>query len=339
MPPLYHGLMAPRYMILPPLLLMALSSGAVEATPKPSPFPVRMVQLSADLSDPSVMEHLRFCADAGFNAVWVDSGDTGRRTAEGANHGASLSPAFLDLAAWCRKRDWRIFVAIHPSGESGSRFVFHEEEGERRIRKFMRLLRRRAGVRDFVLSFEDQPADLIEPGDITRYGRSSAPAHLDLTRRIERSVGRRDGLWLCASAYCGAHLGDGQGDYSKPFLEGLPSLPARIGIVWTGPSVFSPSITADDLTAARARLGGRKLLLRDNYPYNDDGGRGDALALRLGPLRRRDAALARIVSVYMACPMAELGASRLPLLTISDYLSDPEKYDPDLWTDEYAFLN
>ncbi|MGH9389014.1 MAG: beta-N-acetylglucosaminidase domain-containing protein, partial [Vicinamibacteria bacterium] len=276
-----------------------------------------------------VMEHLRFCADLGFNAVWVDSGGTGRWTTDGASHGPSLSPAFLDLAAWCRERNWRIFVAVHPLADSGNRLAFHEGEAERRIRKLIRLLRRRAGVRDFVLSFENQPTELIEPGDVVRYGRSSAPAHLDLTRRIARSVGSKVGLWLCAAAYCDAHLGDGQGDYSKPFLEGLPLLPAGIGIVWTGPSVFAPSITAGDLTAARARLGGRELLLRDNYPYNDDVGQDDTLALRLGPLRRRDAALARIVSVYMVCPMAELGASRLPLLTIADYLSDPERYDPD----------
>jgi len=288
-----------------------------------------MVQLSADPSDPSVLEHLRFCAEAGFNAVWVDSALAGRWTAEEASRGPFVSPAFLQLAAWCRKRDYRIFVAIHPVADSENRFVFHEGGGERRIRKFIRLLRRHGGVRDFVLSVEDRPTELIEPGDIVRYGRSSAPAHLDLTRRIERSVGSKNGLWLCASVYCGAHLGDGQGDYSKPFLQGLASLPARVGIVWTGPAVFSPSITVDDLTATRARLGGRKLLLRDNYPYDDDGRQHDALALRLGPLRRRDAGLAGIVSAYMACPMAELGASRLPLLTISDYLNDPEEYDPD----------
>src|SRR5439155_368578 len=45
------------------------------------------------------------------------------------------------------------------------------------------------------------------------------------------------------------------------------------------------------------------------------------------------------VEVYLACPMAELAASRLALLTIADYLKDPAAYDPDAsWSRAIATL-
>jgi hypothetical protein len=81
------------------------------------------------------------------------------------------------------------------------------------------------------------------------------------------------------------------------------------------------------MAATRARLGGRRILLYDNYPANDD--HGQALGLILGPLRNRGADLAEEIDIYLACPMTQLGASRLPLLTTADYLKNPRTYDPD----------
>jgi len=218
-------------------------------------------------------------------------------------------------------------VSVNPVSNSRGQFVFHESEGERRIRGFFDLLRRQ-GVADFVLSFDDEPIRLFDLGDALRYGLGAAPAHLDLARRLARAVRRDEGFWLCGSVYCDRHLGKGWGSYAKPFLDGLRKLPRRIGIVWTGPLVISPSISEDGLAATRSRLGGRKILLYDNYPANDDN-TGDALGLILGPLRHRDPGLAAQVGEFLACPMNELGASRLALLTIADYLSDPGRYDPD----------
>jgi hypothetical protein len=160
-----------------------------------------------------------------------------------------------------------------------------------------------------------------------RYGFPAAPAHLDLTRRIAKRLRRDTTLWLCASAYCDRHLGNGSTPYAKAFLAGLHRLPRRVGIVWTGPTVISPSITREDLARTRARLGGRRLFLYDNYPVDDDP--GDALAVPLGPLRGRGADLDLEADAYLHCPTTRLGANRLPLLTVAAWLADPAGYVPE----------
>ena len=46
-------------------------------------------------------------------------------------------------------------------------------------------------------------------------------------------------------------------------------LPPDVDVFWTGPTVCSPTITAADARAWRDAIGGRPLLLWDNYPVND----------------------------------------------------------------------
>jgi hypothetical protein len=290
-------------------------------------FAVRMVKLAGNPSDPATLEHLRFCRKLGFNAVWVYGHQAGAWTKAQAPQGPILDPGFLRLARWCRRHRMDLWVSINPVDETQGKFVFTNPDGERRLLALMALLQKQVGVRRFVLSFDDQPTTLRELSDIFRYGASSAQAHLDLTGRIAAALPRDAAMWMCASAYCDAHLGDGAGPYTKVFLEGLPSLPTDIGIVWTGPTVLSPKITTSELEATRARLGGRKLLLYDNFPTNDDTG-DDTLALILGALRDREAGIRDVVAAYLACPEHPLAGSRLSLLTTADFLRDPAGYDP-----------
>jgi hypothetical protein len=290
-------------------------------------FAVRMVKLVGDPGAKASREHVRFCRQQGFNALWVYSQEAGEWTKERAPNGPALDPAFLRLARWCRWHGMDVWVSINPPADAEGRFVFTDPDDERRLVAFITMLRKKAGVRRIVLSFDDLPRELHELSDIFRYGLSTAPAHLDLVLRVAAALPPDVALWLCASAYCDAHLADGVGLYSKPFLAGLPALPASIGIVWTGPKVLSPKITRGDLEATRARLGGRPLLLYDNFPVNDD--HGDTMALILGALRGREAGIRDVVAAYLACPERPLAGSRLSLLTTADFLRDPEGYDPD----------
>jgi hypothetical protein len=294
-------------------------------------FAVRMVKLGGPLTEPATFEHVRFCRKLGFNALWVYGHEAGAWTKVQAPNGPILDPRFLRLARWCRWHHMDLWVSINPVDESRGHFVFSDPDGERRLLAFVTLLEKKAGVRRIVLSFDDQPTTLHELSDVFRFGASAAPAHLDLTRRLAASLPNGVALWMCAAAYCDSNLGDGNGPYSKPFLEGLPSLPPEVGIVWTGPTVVSPKITRADLEATRARLNGRKLLLYDNFPVNDNGP-DDAMALILGALRGREAGIREVVAAYLACPERPLAGSRLSLLTTAEYLDDPAAYDPDAAT-------
>lgn len=286
-----------------------------------------MVKAGGSLADPRTQEHIRDSIEAGFNALWIYSHEAGRWTAQDAPLVPFLFPEFKKTARWCRDHGVRIAVSVSPIADSRGDFVFHDRVDERRIRRFLQLARRE-GVRDFVLSFDDVSTELTDLDDVLRYGLDAAPAHVELTSRIERSFRHRDRVWVCGSVYCNAQL-ESLAPYARAFVRRVQRLPRRIGIVWTGPDIFSESISEADLAAVRARFGGRPLLLYDNYPANDDTLPGHALGLIMGPLRRRDSALSSQVAAYLACPMYQLGASRLPLLTIADYLRHPRTYDPD----------
>jgi hypothetical protein len=292
-------------------------------------FAVRMVKLVGDPADPGTLAHVRFCRKLGFNALWVYSHEAGAWTKDRAPQGPVLDPAFVRLAAWCRRHGIDIWVSVNPVADTAERFVFTDPDGERRLLAFMQLLRKEAGVRRVVLSFDDQPTTLRELSDVFRYGASSAPAHLDLARRLASGLPPGVALWLCASVYCDAQLGDGSRPYGKAFLAGLPTLPPTIGIVWTGPRVISPTITRADIEATRARLGGRPILLYDNalvHDYDEP----DALGMVLAPPRGRAPGLRDLVAAYLACPQVPLAGSRLSLEAGADFLHSPADYDPDV---------
>jgi lipoprotein signal peptidase len=312
------------------LVTAALASAALaraDEAPSPRPFTVRMVTLGGPPTDPAVLDHVAFCRKLGFNALWVEGVEAGRWTKDEAPRGPVVDRAFVRFARSCRERGIALWVSINPVAETRGTFVFSDPDGAGRILDFAKKLRAKAGVAGLVVSFDDQPVELYEFSDIVRFGRSAAPAHIDLVRRVAAGLPAGLTLWFFSAAYCDAHLGDGAGPYSKALLAGLPTLPPSVGTVWTGPRVSSPSITVAGIDATRKRLGGRPLLLYDNFPANDDDP-DDAIALILGALRERDAGLRDVVAAYVARPMTELAGSRLSLTTTAAYLADPEAYDP-----------
>jgi len=319
-------------LVLAAALFVSAAGGAANVTadamrPDAS-FPVRMVKLAGDPGRPETLAHVRYCRKLGFNALWVYSGEAGVWSKERAPKGPILDPNFLTLARWCRRHGMDVWISVSPVADTGERFVFSDPDDERRLTAFLSLVREKAGVTRFVLSFDDQPRELRELSDVFRYGLVSAPAHLDLVGRVAAKLPGDAALWFCGSAYCDTHLGDGSRPYAKAFLEGLKALPPSVGIVWTGPTVVSPSIFPSDLAATRARLGGRRLLLYDNFPGNENEA-DDAIALILGALRNRGPGIRDQLAAYLACPAWPLGGSRLSLATVADFLRDPARYDPD----------
>jgi beta-N-acetylglucosaminidase len=307
---------------------LALTAASPAVAQQPRPFAVRMVELGGPLGDPATEAHVAHSRKLGFNAVFVGSGVAGRWAPESGRRAPSVDRAFARFARSCRERGMDVWVALNPVADTDGRFAFSDPEGARRIAAFVKKLHAETGIAGLVLSFEDQPVELHEFQDIVRFGRNAAPAHLDLMRRLAAGVPPGLGLWLHASTYCDAHLADGTRPYAKAYLEGLATLPPTVGVVWTGPRVICPSITGEALVATRTRLGGRRILLQDNFPANFDE-ENDALALILGGLRGRDAGVRDAVAAYLAVPMTELGGSRLALATTAAYLADPEGYDPD----------
>jgi len=141
--------------------------------------------------------------------------------------------------------------------------------------------------------------------------------HVHVTRWLAEHVGGRASLLLVPTEYVGSR--------TTPYLEALAAgIPEDVPIAWTGMAVMNDVITADEARARADALGGRLPFLWDNFPVND-GMMVDRL--HLGPLWGRDAALPRQCSGYLANPMVQPRASKLPLASVAAFLRGEDPVD------------
>jgi hypothetical protein len=184
----------------------------------------------------------------------------------------------------------------------------------------------RARIRRFALFFDDAPESLAHPEDVARYGGRDGPAlaraHADLVNRVDRWLRRRGGPGLelmVPTAYAGTTC--------LPYHIALASgLRRRLPVGWTGPGVFSPTLTGAQARARRACLDGHPVILWDNFPVNDG---VLSNTLHLGPLVGRDAELPGELAGYLLNPMTQPYASLVGLGTAAAYLKRPGRYDPE----------
>ncbi len=176
---------------------------------------------------------------------------------------------------------------------------------------------RALGARSFGLLLDDVPSHLVHEGDRRRFD-SLAAAHVDLAHGLRETMGPGEDLWLVPTDY----LGVGPTDY----LEQMGAeLDASVEVGWTGRTVLSPTIEAEE-AARRAATLRRPLLLWDNTPVADGPMRS---MLHLGPYAGRSPGLAAHASGVLLNPMQHARASALTLHTAARYLADPAGYDPE----------
>ena len=162
--------------------------------------------------------------------------------------------------------------------------------------------------------------------DIPFGGGPQGEAHARLTTWLRDHLDDRARLVLVPTEYVGTR--------PSPHLEALAAgVPDEVPIAWTGRAVVNDSIAIGDAEARAAALGGRAPLLWDNYPVND-AVMGDRLFL--GPLRGRAPGLLGACAGYLANPMEQARASKLPLASVAAFLrgDDPER----VWLDTAADL-
>jgi hyaluronoglucosaminidase len=176
------------------------------------------------------------------------------------------------------------------------------------------------GVRDFCIFFDDINPALADELDRTAFA-SPAEAHAAVTNRARDWLLARDPactLSMVPTDYYGV----------APFSPYLHELGERlhpaIDIFYTGPDVCAATIgvaeTRDFATAVR-----RPPIIWDNYPVNDLAMRPQ---LHIGPLRGRAPELHTVTRGFVANPMLQAEASRVPLATVAAYLADPHGYEP-----------
>src|SRR5262245_49638020 len=253
------------------------------------------------------LDVLEFLATHGLNAyVYAPKDDAKHRADWRVHYDADELARFRELAAHCDRFDIAFGFAISPGLD-----IAYDSEVDRTtlIAKITPLVD--AGIQWVLLLLDDIP---MSDGLATRQGELATWLHAELCRLTPGSR-----LTLCPTEYVGTR--------PSPYLTDLGSaLPPEVDIMWTGPTVCSPTITTDDAKGWTNAVGDRRVIVWDNFPVND------ALmsdSLHLGPYTGRDAGLASFVSGVLCNPMIQPRASQIPLATAMDFLTDPDAYNAD----------
>jgi len=250
---------------------------------------------------------LEFVAERGMNAyVYAPKSDPKHRDRWREAYDSDEIARFVELGRHTARLGIRFGLALSP----GLDIDYHDERDRDVLsEKLAPLLD--AGVEWVVLALDDIPN---RPG--------LADDQAELTCWLLGVLGeRRPGthLTLVPTEYVGTR--------PTSYLRGLAAgLPPDVDVMWTGPTVCSPVIRAEDARSWAAALAGRHLILWDNYPVNDG---TMERSLHLGPYRGREPDLTDELDGVLCNPMLQAHASQVALATAADFLCTPEQYDPE----------
>ncbi len=179
---------------------------------------------------------------------------------------------------------------------------------------------RSVGLNRFSLLFDDIPPRLQHDADRAGFD-DLASAHAQVANRLFaelRAVDPKTRLVVCPTEYFGTG--------NEAYISRLGSqLNPLIEVFWTGPEICSRELTLDDASLL-ARTLHRPAIYWDNYPVND---LEMSREMHIGPYRGRDPHLYRASVGIVANGMQYPEATKLGLMTIGDYLWNPDSYEPE----------
>ena len=290
---------------------------------KQSPFPIRGAIegfYGTYYTLPQRKNLIRFLGQHGYNFyLYGPKNDRHHRARWRQPYPAALMSQFAASVAVARQANVTFCYAISP----GDSICFTSTEDFTCLTDKLRAFYT-CGVRAFALFLDDIIPAFGCQADQERYGRGPvayAIAHADLGNRLYAWLQELDpacDLYLCPTEYSGT------APFSPALHEMGRLLHPAIDIFYTGPDVCSGRISAAD-AAAFAQAVQRAPIIWDNYPVNDLGMQAN---LHLGPLQGRAADLHTATKGLLANLMLQPEASKIPLLTIADYLADPDHYCP-----------
>jgi hyaluronoglucosaminidase len=266
-------------------------------------------------SPPDRLAVIEFLAARGMNAyVYAPKSDPKHRSRWRDAYDAAELASFGTLAARTAHHHTKFGFALSPGLDMDYR---GKDDRDVLVAKFAPLLD--AGVEWVVLALDDipnRPGLAVEQADLATWLLEALRArHADLH------------LTLVPTEYVGTR--------PTAYLADLAAgLPPAVDVMWTGPTVCSPVVRAADARAWASALVGRRPLLWDNYPVNDG---TMERSLHLGPYQGREPEVTDELDGVLCNPMLQAHASQVALATAADFLTAPEKYDPEAsWADAVA---
>lgn len=176
------------------------------------------------------------------------------------------------------------------------------------------------GVRNFGLLLDDIPWEFQYGEDAEKYD-SIVDAHIDLVNRTYNELKSFDSnikLTVCPTQYSG----DENGYYISKFGRKTPT---DVKMFWTGQEICSRVLTVRE-SAELLRSTDHRPLFWDNYPVNDCEMFHE---MHMGALIGRDKDLYKACEGLISNVMEYAECSKIPLMTVADYLWNPTEYDPD----------
>ncbi len=176
------------------------------------------------------------------------------------------------------------------------------------------------GVRGFGLLLDDIPWDFQYEDDAKAFD-GIVDAHVKLindTYNALKAIDSTIRLSVCPTQYSG----DENGYYISKFGKGIPS---DVRMFWTGQEICSRVLTVRE-SQELLRSTDHRPLFWDNFPVNDC---EMFQEMHLGALIGRDRDLYRHCDGLISNVMEYAECSKIPLMTIADYLWNPVDYNPD----------
>ncbi len=211
------------------------------------------------------------------------------------------------------------FLSFHWAVGPGLTYKYtSDSDFEQLIAKMMSLYD--IGIRNFGLLLDDIPWEFQYDDDAKAFD-GIVDAHIYLINKTYKALKKIDpaiSLTVCPTQYSG----DGKGYYISKFGSGIPS---DVDLFWTGAEICSRVLTvreADELMRSTKH----RPLYWDNYPVNDC---EMFQEMHLGALIGRDKELYNHCEGLISNVMEYAECSKIPLMTVADFLWNPMAYNPD----------
>ncbi len=176
------------------------------------------------------------------------------------------------------------------------------------------------GIRNFGLLLDDIPWNFQYEEDEKAF-ETITDAHIDLVNRLYETLKAFDDnihLTVCPTEY----FGNENGEYISKFGKNIPD---DVGLFWTGQEICSRVLTCRESEEFLLSVHHRPLFW-DNYPVNDCEMFNE---MHLGALTGRDKELYKHCEGLISNVMEYAECSKIPLITIADYLWNPVTYNPE----------
>lgn len=159
--------------------------------------------------------------------------------------------------------------------------------------------------------------------DVPQGGAELGAIHGAAVARAVEVIADDEVSWItCPTDYSGMVVTP----YLRAYVDAVPEV---VEVMWTGPGIVSPTVTAAEVEAFRADLG-RRPLFAENFPVNDGGMAG---VLHLGPYPRREAGVVQATTGVFCNFMSWPLASRVGLGVAVRWWRDPHGDREQHWAE------